>query len=409
MNSLKEIKEPTITLNLLSTLNHLNLTDMTLQVNPVKVKAFFITSIAPRSKDNLQQTAVLSWLRCPFIKVVSVNSDQEIYKFTTDPELKLMYNDILNHPNFQFQRVDFQPFENRYYVPISSCVDVAIQQLKDNNTNTTSTIESKISTTECAWTTACLINSDIIFGKPDQNIKELESIVDSVIQKQQKDNVGLVYYRRYDFHNFSSVRRCEGGIDTFFLSLRALEKIPKTIQFRMGLPWWDWFIPRFLITCSVKVIEMVDPGFYHKLHDVRWSKNHWSYFYKEYQKYITSHDPDREHFIILKTVTIQGQRRNSEDVSTRKKSTPVRRKRIIVARVPNFTGGSMIRIRTSTSIRPTAITRPRNSKFALHKQHRFIIRSTARRSTPAALSSFSRMPVRYQSLLFRMSSRKGRK
>ena len=266
---------------------------------------YFITSIAPRRNDTLQQTAILSWLDMPFVRVVSVNSLAEINQFKYDSTLKRLYNGITNHPNFAFHVVSFSAIYNKFYCYINqmiNCGKLVYQSLG-----------SKIHTS-----LVCFINSDIIMGRGSVARSSISvvgpassggllvvgdtsgAINDPYLRTMQNylsqtlafaERYHLVYCRRSDFrsnHLFEPVRRPK-GIDVFFCSYHFLHQLStRPTQFRIGLPYWDFYLPYFAVANRMVVVENHLPLFYHRMHATRWCKSSHNFMRHEFRRVFPS-------------------------------------------------------------------------------------------------------------------------
>ena len=267
---------------------------------------YFITSIAPRRNDTLQQTAILSWLDMPFVRVVSVNSLAEINQFKYDSTLKRLYNGITNHPNFAFHAVSFSTIYNRFYCYINqmiNCGKLVYQSLG-----------SKIHTS-----LVCFINSDIIMGRGtvarnnnlllsgsgsdnlargaaaiaatinDPYLRTMQNYLSQTLAFAERYH--LVYCRRSDFrsnHLFEPVRRPK-GIDVFFCSYHFLHQLStRPTQFRIGLPYWDFYLPYFAVANKMVVVENHLPLFYHRMHATRWCKSSHNFMRHEFRRVFPS-------------------------------------------------------------------------------------------------------------------------
>ena len=296
---------------------------------------YFITTIAPRSADLLQQTAIQSWLACPFIKVISVNHPREVAVLSQIQS----FDSILKHPRFSFRSLEFEGFLGSYFVPFDKFVEIAsglteearvAGELKDNavgksdkptlnssdkptlnssdkptlnssdkptlNSSDKPTLNSSDKPGPLSPTNpsnqmlVCLINSDIILGLPTMSVQSLEQQLHKISDMNTKHD--LVICRRHDFHKCREFESVKGpslkrpwGIDIFFCSskLLALLQQHKT-QFRIGLPYWDYYVPMFTLHSGLTLVENFSPLFFHKIHDTRWSVVSYRFMQSEIKK-----------------------------------------------------------------------------------------------------------------------------
>lgn len=246
-----------------------------------QLQYYFITSIAPRN-DNLQLVAVESWLKHG-VNVISINSKAEMAQINA---IKVYKDRITSNPLFRFSNYEVAPFSGKPYATLTSFVKEGLAIYMQNGKS-----EHK----------ACvvLINSDIILGTPNDskaNIAEALRYTHSLMLKYP-----LVFIRRLNFgSNIYQHSRDPSGMDIFFVSYKFLCSLPVNTAFRIGQPFWDYFLPRWCIKLSWPFVECVTKNvWYHKMHPLRWSSEQHCYFAREY----------------FRVLGIQHKRRNLQEVS----------------------------------------------------------------------------------------------
>jgi len=67
------------------------------------------------------------------------------------------------------------------------------------------------------------------------------------------------------------------GFDYFFFGQKLLRALPGS-DFCMGLPWWDYFTPRFALEQGFPTVHNLSPVAFHVLHPTSWSPKAWHEF-----------------------------------------------------------------------------------------------------------------------------------
>lgn len=187
------------------------------------------TSIMPRRLDE-QLAAIDTWLRLGF-EVISVNVSGEV------EHLRELF------PAVHF--VEVRPLEQegsrRFHVPINSLLDCL---------------------TSSSGAICGIVNSDISFRVRENFTAFIE------------DNAagGMVFGSRIDVDGSVEVSAEEYclGFDYFFFDKGILPRISRT-DFRLGMPYWDYWFPLALYLRRTVVKRLVSPVAYHICHDTSWS------------------------------------------------------------------------------------------------------------------------------------------
>jgi hypothetical protein len=90
-----------------------------------------------------------------------------------------------------------------------------------------------------------------------------------------KSRDGLVISKRWDWNNqMISTSPYEGGFDVFVIEKNFLKSWPIS-NFVLGQPWWDYWIPYWMIKSGNIVYENDNPIYYHKIHQTQYDTNQW--------------------------------------------------------------------------------------------------------------------------------------
>ena len=296
-------------------------TSLPLPPQLLPLQYYFITTIAPRITDLLQQTAIQSWMACPFIQVISVNHPREIAALSQIQS----FDSILKHPRFSFRSLEFEGFLGSYFVPFDKFVEIASALTSDVGDAPSPSVQPGPLDTLCSSsssnstllslnsTSVCLINSDIILGLPTMSVETLEQQLRKIAVMNTKHD--LVICRRHDFHKCRDTEIVKGpplkrpwGIDVFFCSSKLLELLKQhKTQFRIGLPYWDYYVPMFALHSGLALVENFSPLFFHEIHDTRWSVVSYRFMQSEikknfvFLKHLAEHQVD--HYLLNRFVT----------------------------------------------------------------------------------------------------------
>jgi hypothetical protein len=186
------------------------------------------TSIAPHNID-LQKKAISSWMQLGF-EVFSVNPRKEI------AQIKDHFPDVV----FKETDRDASGVTGRPFVFLDDIFEV----LHSSGAEVCSIMNSDIS-----------LNTDR--GFQEFLIKEVQD--------------GLIFGSRIDVESLSSLEGREfiRGFDYFFFSRSVIKEYLKT-DFCLGVPWWDYWVPLFLLLKGISVKQLVTPVAYHLEHPIRW-------------------------------------------------------------------------------------------------------------------------------------------
>jgi hypothetical protein len=90
-----------------------------------------------------------------------------------------------------------------------------------------------------------------------------------------KSKDGLVISKRWDWSSENrDINPYPGGFDVFIIEKKFLSEW-KESNFVLGQPWWDYWIPYWMIKSNKSVYENIDPIFYHKKHSTQYDNNQW--------------------------------------------------------------------------------------------------------------------------------------
>jgi 2-O-methyltransferase len=194
----------------------------------------FCTSISPSKESEARQVkAIESWINAG-IPVYSVNAKTEI-----KPLIKI-------YPGVIFLATD-------------DVVNVGVKSYIRINT-----ILEFIKKIDCE--TVCIINSDIEFAESGDLFGKLK----------QKARDGLVIARRYNYDvEHGDAKMEQGGIDIFAFAKKYIDIIPKE-EYCLGQPVWDYWFPLMFSENNIQIYYIDQPLFYHKKHQLGWSRQVWA-------------------------------------------------------------------------------------------------------------------------------------
>ncbi|MGE4421565.1 MAG: tetratricopeptide repeat protein [Pseudodesulfovibrio sp.] len=114
-----------------------------------------------------------------------------------------------------------------------------------------------------------IVNADIAFAPcPDLPRFLAEYAPDGLVFGSRVDTAeGVV--ARGDFFDI--------GFDYFFFGQKLLRALPGS-EFCMGLPWWDYFTPRFALEQGLPTVHNLTPMAFHVLHPTNWAPRAWYEF-----------------------------------------------------------------------------------------------------------------------------------
>ncbi len=195
----------------------------------------FITSFAPGESFVERQTKALSSWKKLGVKVVSLNSIEDIKKLTGLYDVEFVSTENTSEHIFK-----------KPYVKINALLEYGGSQN-----------ESDI---------ICLINSDIELLHNPEIISTIES----------KAAEGLVLASRYNYIERHSDAMLEPwGIDIFAMNKKFTPIFPKTV-FSMGQCAWDYWVPLHFMKNKLPIHHILSPVSFHKRHDLNWDVNGWS-------------------------------------------------------------------------------------------------------------------------------------
>jgi tetratricopeptide (TPR) repeat protein len=114
-----------------------------------------------------------------------------------------------------------------------------------------------------------IVNADIAFGPcPDLPQFLAEHAPDGLVFGSRVDTAEAVVPRG-DFFDI--------GFDYFFFGQKLLRALPGS-EFCMGLPWWDYFTPRFALEQRLPTVHNLSPVAFHVLHPTNWAPRAWHEF-----------------------------------------------------------------------------------------------------------------------------------
>ncbi len=87
---------------------------------------------------------------------------------------------------------------------------------------------------------------------------------------------GLVYGPRTDVDSLDELQGepCQTGFDFFFFDRSLIPCFPPS-EFRIGLPWWDHWVPLVSILEGFATKRLISPFAYHIRHPSKWDKDEW--------------------------------------------------------------------------------------------------------------------------------------
>lgn len=105
-----------------------------------------------------------------------------------------------------------------------------------------------------------IVNSDIALIDANRLIYALRQPASLVFGRRNDvegpdDSLGTAFGNGYDF---------------FFLSTDAVSSLPKS-RFRVGAPWWDYWLPIAQLLAGRRAIQVTPPIVSHRRHDIAWN------------------------------------------------------------------------------------------------------------------------------------------
>lgn len=105
-----------------------------------------------------------------------------------------------------------------------------------------------------------IVNSDIALVDADRLMRALRQPASLVFGRRndvegRDDPVGAAFGNGYDF---------------FFLSTDAVSSLPAS-RFRIGAPWWDYWLPIAQLLAGKRAVQVTPPVVTHRRHDIAWN------------------------------------------------------------------------------------------------------------------------------------------
>lgn len=105
-----------------------------------------------------------------------------------------------------------------------------------------------------------IVNSDIALVDPERLTHALHQPASLVFGRRgdvdgPDDRAGVAFGNGYDF---------------FFLSPDAVSSLPES-RFRIGAPWWDYWLPATQLLAGQRAIQVTPPVVTHRRHDIGWN------------------------------------------------------------------------------------------------------------------------------------------
>ena len=199
------------------------------QQDPMDLLA--VTSLSPGEGHKLRQPKCLDSWKLFGLDIASVNTAEEIKRM----------RDV--YPQVDYWIAKEQP-ETAYNKKTQRIVDL---------TSVASEMDR----------TVLLVNSDIeIYG-------EQSTLLDPI--NAGKLPIGIRWNYSEDYHHAT---REPWGLDAFVFTPDAARALP-SLDFAIGKPAWDYWIPYHLQTNGVELEFIVDKLFYHRSHALNWSADEW--------------------------------------------------------------------------------------------------------------------------------------
>lgn len=90
------------------------------------------------------------------------------------------------------------------------------------------------------------------------------------------------------------------GIDTFFFRADILTVISRLVgRFRLGLPWWDFYLPTACACRNIATARYTPALFYHRIHDQRWNDHAYRDMHQEFLR-LTGLSPQTDVLIYMR-------------------------------------------------------------------------------------------------------------
>ncbi len=191
------------------------------------MKPILFTSLAPRNLEH-QLTCVASW-RPHVSAIVSINHRVEADIFSGLPDWMRL---------FTYEgTVD----DERFHVPLHRFAEAIADLAQPTDP-------------------VVLCNSDIYVRNPPQPLEVYA------------DTDGLRFLSRIDVDDSGNTQKVyDEGFDIFFFQAKHHELLPKE-PFRLGQPWWDFFLPLNFLRLGFSV-QRLQPSFaYHDIHPQNWDE-----------------------------------------------------------------------------------------------------------------------------------------
>lgn len=114
-----------------------------------------------------------------------------------------------------------------------------------------------------------IVNADIAFARcPDLPLFLAEHAPNGLVFGSRVDTAEGTVSKGHFF---------DIGFDYFFFGQKLLRALPDS-EFCMGLPWWDYFTPRFALEQGLPAVHNLSPTAFHMLHPTNWAPRAWHEF-----------------------------------------------------------------------------------------------------------------------------------
>ena len=226
------------------------------------------TSISPNNIAR-QQTAVNSWIELGF-DVVSINSYEEIETIKNE------------FPTVQFVETSFTAADITGKPLIY--FDTIRNYLEKNGGDV------------CG-----IVNSDI----------ELKPDFDLIPFLQKNIEQSLIFGARQDISAESSEsEKYPWGFDYFFFDREILDVFVKS-EFCLGMPWWDYWVPLFLIKAGIDVKYLESEIAFHSKHETNYKHEYWIKFAKYFAKHL--YPEFHKEFLKVNQIDFFGESANNDE------------------------------------------------------------------------------------------------
>ena len=111
-----------------------------------------------------------------------------------------------------------------------------------------------------------LINADL----------ELAMTPDDILRFVARSRSGLGYLRQYNYDTDKAKCRAEpAGLSAFVVHPRHAVMLAHSDVMRLGVPWWDYWLPMMALRAGESLYTPSHPTAYHMAHALGWSSEEW--------------------------------------------------------------------------------------------------------------------------------------